>query len=53
MKRLQHIFITNSQGDTFEAIELVGTGLLSITSIIRSGNETNTTSFISHQAADS
>ena len=27
MKRLQHIFISNSQGDTFEAIELVGTGL--------------------------
>src|SRR6266566_4386421 len=27
MKRLQRIFIPNSQGDTFEAIELVGTGL--------------------------
>lgn len=27
MKRLQHIYIPNSEGDTFEAIELVGTGL--------------------------
>lgn len=27
MKRLQHILIPNGQGDTFEAVELVGTGL--------------------------
>lgn len=27
MKRLQHILIPNSEGDTFEAIAFVGTGL--------------------------
>ena len=27
MKRLRHIFIPNSEGKTFEAVELVGTGL--------------------------